>query len=214
MNIRNFAPGALLFRIRREWFAFPDEFDRKFGVETRLNVGLRRLRSKSDSVGYEAIHPLLFARALPFVPRHTFVDLGCGKGRALILAHNSGFRDLIGVEISHSLAKAAARNTRKLGIESQIVQSDAAAYQFPDRPIVLFMYNPFGIPTMQAVIRNLARNRHPVHVIYVNPRHQSLFLGCQLLYADHTLAVLCSSADQVRGTDLVQPSSGQSPRQP
>jgi SAM-dependent methyltransferase len=193
VNLRNFLPGALLFRIRRECFAPPDEFDRQYGIETRLPVCRMRLRSNSDSSDYEAIHPALFDRALPYVPRHTFIDLGCGKGRALVLAHRAGFQDLIGVELSPRLARAASRNARKLGISPRIVSADAALFEFPDRPFVLFLFNPFGSPTMQSVLNQLNRTRHPVHVIYINPIHQSLFTGFRALYSDHTMSVLTNS---------------------
>jgi SAM-dependent methyltransferase len=184
---------VLLHRIRIEWLAPPDEFDRTYRVETRLTVWRKRLPAKPDSEDYEAVNPALFARALPHVPRVTFVDLGCGKGRALILAHQAGFRDVIGVEIAPRLLPAARRNTRRLAIPAALVLADAAAYHFPDRPIVTFLYNPFGIPTLQGVIEKLRHHRHSVHVIYVNPTHDSLFSGFDLLYRDRLLAVVSAS---------------------
>jgi len=93
---------VLLHRIRQEWLTQPDEFDRRLGVETRLTVWRKRLRINPDSAGYEAVNPAIFARAMPFVPRVTFIDLGSGKGRALILAHEAGFRHLIGAEMSRN----------------------------------------------------------------------------------------------------------------
>lgn len=55
------------------------------------------------------------------------------------MAHETGFRDLIGVEMSAKLAKAASRNLKKLEIAAEIVTTDASAYRFPDRPIVVFL---------------------------------------------------------------------------
>jgi SAM-dependent methyltransferase len=184
---------VLMHRIRIEWLARPDEFDRTFGVETRLTVWRKRLSGKPDSVDYEAVNPALFARALPYVPRATFVDLGCGKGRALILAHQAGFREVIGVEIAPRLLRAAKRNTRRLNIPAALALADAATYHFPDRPIVAFLYNPFGTPTLEAVIEKLRGHRHPVHVIYVNPMHDVLFSGFDVLFRDCFLSVLSAS---------------------
>jgi SAM-dependent methyltransferase len=177
-------------RIRNEWFAPPDTFDQTFGVETRLAVWRKRLFLKPDSIDYEAVNPQLFVRAISHAPRVTFIDLGCGKGRGLILAHQAGFQDLIGVEMSASLVKAAISNLRKLGITAEIVQADAAVYDFPARPLVVFMYNPFGIPTMQAVVEKLRSSRYPVHVIYINPRHRGLFSGFHEIYTDPAAVVL------------------------
>jgi SAM-dependent methyltransferase len=177
-------------RIRNEWFSPPDAFDQTFGVETRRTVWRKRLPTKPDSVDYEAVNPQLFVRAVSYAPRVTFIDLGCGKGRGLILAHQAGFRDLIGVEMSAKLGKTAMANLRKLGINADIVQADAAAYDFPPRPLVVFMYNPFGIPTMQPVIDKLRSSRYPVHVIYINPQHRALFSGFHEIYTDAGIAVL------------------------
>lgn len=181
-------------RIRLEWFAPPDEFDRRLGVETRLAVWRKRIFTNPDSVDYEAVNPLIFARAVPVVPRSTFIDLGCGKGRALILAHEAGFRDLIGVEISPKLAKATIRNLKKLNIAAEIVAADAGAYCFPDRPIVVFLYNPFGEPTMRKVTKHL-REHNRAYVIYVNPQHLSLFSGFRPVYSDRLLTVLTTCED-------------------
>jgi hypothetical protein len=53
------------------------------------------------------------------------------------------------------------------------VQHDAAAYELPNEPSVLFMYNPFGAKTMAAVARrtraSIERNPRPLHVVYVVP---------------------------------------------
>jgi predicted RNA methylase len=179
----------LLARLRCEWLAPPDDFDKTVGVETRLTVWRKRLPLKSDSTDYEAVNPALFARSMPYVPRATFVDLGCGKGRALILAHQHGFRDLIGVEMSGKLSKIAASNMKKLGIAAHIVQCDAAAFNCPSGPLVVFMYNPFGVPTMQTVVEKLASREDAVHVVYVNPLHGELFRGFQQVYADHLMMV-------------------------
>jgi SAM-dependent methyltransferase len=181
---------VLLARARREFLAPEDDFDRTAGVETRLTVWRKRLPLKPDSTDYEAVNPVLFARAMSYVPRVRFIDLGCGKGRALILGHQYGFRDLIGVEMSVRLAKSAAANLKKLGIPARIVQSDAAAFDFPEGPLVVFMYNPFGAPTMQEVADKLARRIEPVYVIYVNPMHGGLFRAFQRVYVDRLVMVI------------------------
>src|SRR5207245_5268496 len=52
-------------------------------------------------------------QALPAVPSQlTFVDFGCGKGRALVLAAEHGFRRVLGIECDAQLFAAAQRNAR------------------------------------------------------------------------------------------------------
>src|SRR5713226_561215 len=114
------------WKILREFFSPPDAFDRKYGIETRRTVWRKRVSIMGDNVNYEPVDLELFAHGIAFVPRVTFVDLGCGKGRALILAHEAGFRNLIGVEMSPKLAAAARSNLQRLGIAATIVEGNAA----------------------------------------------------------------------------------------
>jgi SAM-dependent methyltransferase len=73
--------------------------------------------------GQEAIltHAVDYAGSQPSVLRlalkdllpldtYTFIDLGCGKGRALLVASEFPFRAIIGVELSSRLAEIARRN--------------------------------------------------------------------------------------------------------
>src|ERR1700719_3166712 len=70
--------------------------------------------------GYSAVAPSVFREAcrrwratLPSAARieaYTFVDIGAGKGRALLLAAELPFRKVIGVELSEELARIAQKN--------------------------------------------------------------------------------------------------------
>ena len=83
------------------------------------------------------------ANCLPVEARNwLFVDLGCGKGRGLLLAKELGFGKIVGVEFSPSLAKIARRNVTRYK-QISVVQGDASKYIFPPEPIVIYMYNPF-----------------------------------------------------------------------
>ena len=101
-------------------------------------------------------------KALPIDPQeYAFIDLGCGKGGTLVLAADRGFREVIGVEFDPQLATWATRNLqragerRSLSCSGDIVNSDAAEYQFPNMPSLILMFNPFGEDTMRAVLRNI-----------------------------------------------------------
>ena len=75
----------------------------------------------------------------------TFVDIGCGKGRALLLAEEYPFRKIIGVEFSRRLAKIAAANAAKSARSaSQWFTPTPANFNFPPEPLVVFLYNPFS----------------------------------------------------------------------
>lgn len=182
-------------KIRREFFSPPDAFDRKYGIETRRTVWRKRVSVRGDNVNYEPVDLELFAHGIATLPRVTFLDLGCGKGRALILAHEAGFRNLIGVEMSTKLAAAARSNMQRLGIAATIVEGNAAEYPLPDLPLVVHMYNPFGASTMKDVVEKLRTHRFPVHVIYVNPVQTALFSDFEVVHQEQGLSVFTASPE-------------------
>ena len=107
----------------------------------------------------------------------TFVDLGCGKGRALMVAANLGFKTIIGVEFVHELAETARKNLQKLGLtDAVVVESDAANYRFPESDMVIYLFNPFSAEVMQKVVANLKESlSKKLYIIYVNPQCGPLF---------------------------------------
>ena len=109
----------------------------------------------------------------------TFVDLGSGKGRTLLMASDYPFRRIVGVELLPSLHQIAQQNLLQYQSESQkcfgleTICADATAFLFPDDPLVIYLFNPFPESGMRHVRLNLeqtlrARPR-PVYVLYHNP---------------------------------------------
>ena len=72
----------------------PDDFDQRTGLDTSGIVKIYNLDSvNGNSIhgqGYQPVHPSAFVEALQEIAadfsRYTFVDLGCGKGRALLFS--------------------------------------------------------------------------------------------------------------------------------
>jgi precorrin-6B methylase 2 len=102
----------------------------------------------------------------------TFIDLGCGKGRVLVAASRMGFRRIVGVEFAPELADTARINLAKLGLkEVEIVQGDAAEYDFPDSNLVVYLFNPFSGEVLRGVVeklRNLLTRR--IFIVYNSPK--------------------------------------------
>lgn len=161
-------------------------FDLRNGTRTflpqELDLTQAPERVRADAVQYQAASSRLVRRLLNLVPRESrgalFVDMGCGKGRVLLLAAQSGFRTLIGLEMEPGLAAACEQNLSRSGIRLRGVDSrceicDAAMFEFPKGPIVAFLYNPFRGETLRRVVANLGRRARvdpeTVWVIYVNP---------------------------------------------
>jgi hypothetical protein len=100
------------------------------------------------------------------------VDLGSGKGRALLLAAHHPFKRIVGIEFAEELHRAAAANVELMRDASRIelIHGDASEYSLPPGPVVLYLYNPFDRPLMTAVAKNTLANwaadPRPVQVIY------------------------------------------------
>jgi SAM-dependent methyltransferase len=111
---------------------------------------------------------------------YTFIDLGSGKGRAVIMAAAYPFRRVIGVEFVKEFVDAAKANVaaamaaKPTASPIEFVHSDAVTYEFPREPLIVYMFNPFDATIIRAVGERLIASwraaPRPILVVYVNPR--------------------------------------------
>jgi SAM-dependent methyltransferase len=140
--------------------------------------------------GYSAVAPSVFREAcrrwretLPSsaarLEAYTFVDVGAGKGRALLLAAELPFRKVIGVELNESLARIAQRNVTlwkhlaRLRAKIRVVRQDAADFRWPRTPLLVFLNNPFDCALVELLASRIAAAAASgpglVDILYVNP---------------------------------------------
>ncbi len=166
------------------------DFDFDHSVDTtRANVSFgQQFIAMLIGSPYFASEPWLFEemmRALPIdFQQFTFVDLGSGKGRALLMASEYPFQKIIGVEFMPELNSAALRN---IAVSSQIksLEMDARDFEFPQVPLVVYLFNPFSEPVFAVVLTNLEHswreNPRPVYVAYRSPEFEHLLADCKWL---------------------------------
>ncbi|MBE7169998.1 MAG: class I SAM-dependent methyltransferase [Williamsia sp.] len=115
----------------------------------------------------------------------SFVDMGCGKGRALTVAAHYGFVYITGVDFARDLCREAEYNCKKLqtdfpAVHCRIICADAAEYRFEKEMDTIYFFNPFDQIVMAQVLKNLQESfyHHPrtLFVVYLNPQHKALFL--------------------------------------
>ncbi|MDE2402256.1 MAG: methyltransferase domain-containing protein [Burkholderiales bacterium] len=157
-----------------------DEFDRLHGTDTGGREPLWKLSIGSPNARfgerYEATTAEELTAALDFLSEDlrnfTFIDLGCGKGRTLLVASERGFKRVIGVEFARELADTAARNLeRRQAVNAIVLHADAGDFDFPDDDLVLYMYNPFSeVVVHQMLSRLRASAAKKRYVIYKAPR--------------------------------------------
>jgi SAM-dependent methyltransferase len=168
-----------------------DTFDLEHGTETSGLEPLWKLRIDSPNARYgeryEATTPQELLAVLTFLnlpaSDFTFIDLGCGKGRTLIVAARYGFGKVIGVEFAQELAAKAQANVASQELRNAVVlQADAAQFTFPPGGKVVYLYNPFSSEVLSHVLENLrASSDETLYVVYKSPRCAALLDGCDFL---------------------------------
>ena len=175
------ALGELLPSRRKARFGDLD-YDWEHSVDTtRSNVGFgTQFLTGVTARPYFATEPWLFEQIMQGLPidfsQFTFIDLGSGKGRVLLMASDYPFKRIMGVEFMPELHRAAQKNVANYSnarqrcrrIES--VCADARDFQFPDGPLVVYLFNPFSESTFAQVLGNLRtsiqQSPRPVYVAY------------------------------------------------
>ena len=196
-------------------------FDRKFGTDTGGYLGPEDLvKGRANDAlnhGYSAIAPSVFHEAcrgwretLPAVSgrieAYSFVDVGAGKGRALLLATELPFRKVIGVELSEELSRIAEQNVARWSrvarpkVKVRLVQGDATKFRWPRTPLLVYLYNPFACSLVAQMAENLAAvaasGSGLVDLLYVNPTCTDTLTGQGLFVRLWTARIPMDEADQ------------------
>jgi SAM-dependent methyltransferase len=162
-------------------------FDEENNVQTSGQTLLSELTvaeaSTDESMWYEPAPP----NVVPDILRNlgnryenfTFVDLGSGRGRVVLLASHFGFKKVVGIEFAEELHQQALENLRHYPRDKQKCQnvefvcSDVRQYVFPETDLILFIYDSFKAELLRSTIAKLKRSylAHPrkIYLVYLNP---------------------------------------------
>ena len=161
-------------------------FDAEHNITTEALIFLGELDPENVGPGIEfATHyeatPVDDAQRLldasPLAPeRTTFVDVGAGMGRVVLLAAKRPYRQIVGVEISpalHEIAKANRDKFPKDGVrcrDIRLVRADASVFTFPRGDLAVYLYNPFRSEVFAPMLdRLLAVSAREVVLLYHTP---------------------------------------------
>jgi len=166
-------------------------FDRRYGTRTFSRGSLKHKQIDllgphgDENQGHQPIQVGVFRRMMKDFrqleePSHfVFLDLGSGRGRAVLMAAESRFKRCIGVEFSKAMHSLAENNLQAFC--SKIEESppvefhllDVSDFSLPTEDTVCFLYNPFGPRVMEKVLANVKASlqAHPrsFYLIYRNP---------------------------------------------
>jgi predicted RNA methylase len=161
--------------VEYDWEHRVDTTSATVAWRTRL---LGHLNSPYQATDAALFHEML--RALPIdFSRFAFIDIGSGKGRTLMMASDYPFRQIIGVELLAELHNVAVENIRRYKSASQrcfslhAIHGDAAEYDFPAGPLVIYLFNPLPEGGLVRMLNNLVelvrKAPRPIWVVYHNP---------------------------------------------
>jgi SAM-dependent methyltransferase len=122
--------------------------------------------------------------------RYSFLDLGSGKGRAILLASEFPFREVVGVELNPAMNAIATRNvdiwngahaedaTAGSIAPIRVVQDDVLNIPIPANPTLIFLFHPFEEPVLAPLLRRIeaafAKKPGILDILYANAEHGNL----------------------------------------
>jgi SAM-dependent methyltransferase len=163
-------------------------FDQDHLTDTAAEISLvdAGVLAQDASRGNGVYRPLWesnFRKVLSSLPVHngnfTFIDLGSGKGKLLLLASHYRFRQIVGVEYAPRLHEIAERNVKIYDAaeikcrEFDLILGDALSFTLPPGPVLCVIFNSFDPETTKRVLANLntdSNRNEPVYIAYGNIR--------------------------------------------
>lgn len=191
-------------------------FDLRYHVRTWRGIRLLPHAQQSSEAlaharAYEGTDATEMATLLGHLPddlsRFAFIDLGCGTGKALLIAWGHGFRKLVGVELAPNLAGIARRNVLRYrgprgSGQIEITEADAREVRFPGDPLVVFLYDPFDGTVMRDVVERLTESLRssprPAYVLYHIPLERSYWDASPLTVLDESESNVIYAFDPAR----------------
>lgn len=168
-------------------------FDMRYKIDTINTEQLENLEinSQNKAVGnyYEGTNAHIFQKMISRVgvdpSTSCFVDFGSGKGKAMFMAAERGFRKVIGVEFSIELVEINRSNLEifkeksKSKTEFEILHLDASEYEIPAEANLLFFSNPFNEALTTKVIDNILKSLEQfpreIWVVHLHPQGNMAF---------------------------------------
>jgi hypothetical protein len=160
------------------------------------------------------------------ISHYTFIDIGAGKGRAMLIASEFPFHQVIGIELNptladtaqlnldHWLATHAADTTAPPIAPIRLYEQDVLTFDLPRTPTLAFLFHPFEAPVLKLFLRRIeariaAKTGTPppaFDLLYVNaecrkildqhPAFTRLFLGPVAMSPEDHAADLAAIAQQ------------------
>lgn len=170
--------------------------EKKYGIHTTGADELKTLDKKGIDISHATIYmPVSYdlleelfeqLNLSTLKPLNHFLDIGCGKGRALCVAAHQGFNKVTGIDFSKELCLSAEKNLELTkqkypSLNYTVINNDAFYFEIPADVDCIFLFNPFDEIIMSGAVQNVKTSLQlaprPLSVLYVNPLHKELFIN-------------------------------------
>ncbi|HET9826073.1 MAG TPA: class I SAM-dependent methyltransferase [Chitinophagaceae bacterium] len=188
------------------WMAFFMLYDNirgsiKYGSNTFAPIELKNLTivhgdiknaSRYEAVSFYMLEHL-FRAFRKISDKSSIIDLGCGKGRMMMVAAHFGFKRITGIDFAKEVCEQAKLNMRKKenqfpGIIWNVINQNVDNYEIEPNDCVFFMFNPFSYSVLKNFLRKLdvSCDEFPrtIYVLYASPQYEKLLLdrGYAIIY--------------------------------
>jgi SAM-dependent methyltransferase len=151
----------------------------------------------SRSSPYEAVNYYMLEKLLKtfrnLTPGTSIVDLGCGKGRVMVVAAHLGFKKITGIDFAKELCRDAVRNMERTqhsihDFNWEVICASVLDYSIQPGDAVFFMFNPFAEETLNLFLDKLEASCNHIPrktwFLYASPLHASVLQkrGYEIIY--------------------------------
>lgn len=168
--------------------------ERKYGIATSSPAELSQLTivngntvhsSRYEAVNYFILEALL-QKLRTLTNETSFTDLGCGKGRALVVAAHHGFNQINGVDFAKEVCTAAGQHMMELRetfpeLKYQIQCTNVLDYEISPDESIFFLFNPFGEETLSRFLEkvdiSLTQFPRTIYFLYASPKYIDTFFA-------------------------------------
>jgi predicted RNA methylase len=176
--------------------------EKKYGISTTGADELKSLEKKGIDIDHSTIYMPVSYDVLEDALGHLdmkrckhFLDIGCGKGRAMCVAAYNGFAMVTGIDLSKDFCIATEKNLEIVKhqvphLQYKVINNDAFYFEIPADADCIFMFNPFDEIVMDAVAENILESfemaPRKISLIYANPLHKEKLTDIGFKQVYHT----------------------------
>ncbi len=168
-------------------------FDVKYNIQTKGEIlpsqFVTNFSTQAFAEAYQPVSTKTINQIFNDLEQHRiaapqFIDIGCGKGKAVFYAANTHlFKQAGGIDFCQMFINDCHRNlstfTGNKSLPLWFKVGDASEYTVPDKPCLLFFFNPFNDVILSKFIENnyASIQKNNTTIVYANDIYIPSFLN-------------------------------------